>query len=62
MQRGQEVDEHDHHLCLKLLSPDELRRLLDRSGFTLMQEFGSCELGPWTSDADKWIVLATKEE
>jgi len=27
-----------------------------------MQEFGSYELGPWTSDADKWIVLATKEE
>ena len=45
---------------VRLFSPDELRTMLEESGFTLTHEYGSYDGSPWTNASPRLILFAER--
>jgi SAM-dependent methyltransferase len=45
---------------VRLFTPDELRMMLEESGFTLVHEFGTYDGNPWTNTSPRIILFAER--
>jgi ubiquinone/menaquinone biosynthesis C-methylase UbiE len=58
--RGQRTV-HRFALTFRTLSVPQMRRRLERAGFTIQAVLGDYRGGPWDERADVWIILASKK-
>lgn len=58
--RGREKRVHRFQLTFRTLSVPQMRRRLEKAGFSVRAVLGDYRGGPWHPDADVWIILASK--
>ncbi len=60
VRRGRTVKTHTFSLTFRTVSIPQMRRRLERAGFSVDVVLGDYEGGPWDPRADVWVIIASR--